>query len=256
MWGLCVAWLTIFGAGCVESRVVGGTWERWRELGDAPNEPGDTGIRRGQAYAVELARFEGGNRMTEAFNFAQDVRTSGQIPGVWSLDNGRTVIIYAGKFGRKNHPEAGPLVKSIRAAVIDGKRPFRKAKLTTVEGGKGQLAENDLSQFSGYRTLMLAAFDREYGDNFRAAAEAYAEEVREEHDRPVYFYHGPNQSLVTTGLFTQMDFIVVKGLDAYGPDIRELQLTFPHARRNGDTMHNPQAGTPDNLEPTVIVRVP
>ncbi|MEM7625644.1 MAG: hypothetical protein AAF333_08450 [Planctomycetota bacterium] len=251
--------LAVSGAGCVETRVVGGTWERWKQLGDARPDPGDASARRGEAYAVELGRFEGGGRMNLALDFAQKVRAAGQIPDVWTLDNGQTIIVYSGKYARKNHPDAAAQLRTVRAAVIDGKRPFNKAKLVAVERGQGQRDVNDLSQYAGYRTLLLAAFDRDYGPDFRNTAERYADQVREEHAQAnidIYFYHGPNQSLVTANLFTQADFVVVNGYDAYGPAIRELQLTFPHALHNGQTISKPDAETPDKLEPTVIVRVP
>ena len=256
-WVFALAALAVFGtaAGCVETRVVGGTWERWREIGDKPADSGVAG-RRGEAWAVELDRFEGPDRLTQAFNFSQQARAAGQIADVWFLDNGREVVVYAGRFARKKDPAAAEQLKAVRAVTINGQRPFRKAQLVTIERGRGTLDPHDLSQFSGYRTLVVATFDKNLGSNFRSVAEQHASELRSEHDHDVYFYHGPNQSLVTVGLFTQKDFVVVDGYDAYGPEIRELQLTFPHTKLNGDTIFNPEAGTPDNLEPSVISQVP
>lgn len=242
--------------GCVETREVGGTWHRWRELADPPREAGSDPQSRGQAWAVELETFTGRDRLSEAFAFSNQVRGAGQIADVWFVDRGQDAVVYTGRYARKNHPEAVEKLKAVRQATIDGKRPFRKAQLVTIDRGRGTRDQHDLSQYSGQRTLLVAVYDQDFGRDFRRAAEKNADQLREEHDAPIYYYHGPSQSLVTVGLFTQYDFVPVNGVDSYGPRIRELQETFPHTRRNGKLLRNPELTTEDQLEPTIIVRVP
>lgn len=243
--------------GCVETRVIKQSWPGLRELGDAPRDE-DAGERRvrGQAWAVELERFAGPDRLSEAYAFAQDVRTDAQIADVWFINRGDEVIVYSGRYPRRDHPEAKEKLKAVRAASMGKDRPFRRAKLVVIERGVGSVDEYNLAQYSGYFTLLLGTYERDYGSDYRSAAERYAGEVREEHELDVYYYHGPNQSLVTAGLFTQFDFVVVDGRDAYGPNMRSLQELFPSRLHNGKTLRNPELTTEDQLEPTVIVRVP
>ena len=49
--------------------------------------------------------------------------------------------------------------------------------------------------------------------------------------------------------------MIVNRYDTYGPAMRELQKQFPIAYNNGKTVPKPDAQSPDELEPTVIVRV-
>lgn len=254
--GLVLLVLVGLTVGCVETREVGGTWHRWRELADPPRGEGQDPRVVGQAWAVELQTFTGRDRLSEAFDFSNRVRAEGQIADVWFVGRGQDAVVYTGRYPREDHPEAVEKLKSVRQATLNGKRPFRNAKLVTIERGRGTRDANDLSQYSGRRTLLVAVYDASFGDDFRRAAEEYAEQLRAEHDHPIYYYHGPSQSLVTAGLFTQYDFIPVNGVDSYGPRIRELQEIFPHTRRNGELLRNPELTTEDQLEPTIVVRVP
>ncbi|MEM6459439.1 MAG: hypothetical protein AAF710_08630 [Planctomycetota bacterium] len=245
-------------AGCVETRVVGSSWDDWREMADPPRDDGTPRAARGQAYAVELGRFDGPERLKEAYAFAGRLRAEAGLAEVWFMDLGAETAVYAGRYPRRNHPDAKAMRAAVRAATLDGHRPFRRAELVPLtRGGPAERDAFDLSRYSGYRTLLLGVYEPDFaGGNHRAAAEAEAARLRAEYEIPVYYYHGPNQSIVAAGLFTQADFVVVNQADAYGPAIRQLQEVFPHARRNGETITNPELPTDDQLEPTVVVRVP
>lgn len=250
--------LLFLTAGCVETRVVSSSWDSLREIADTPPEDREGGRRvRGQAFAVELATFAGRDRLQESFDFANRVRTDAQVADVWFVERGQEAVVYAGRYSRKNHPEAKAKLKAVRAATLEGRRPFRKAKLVAIDRSQqGTRDEHDLSQYSGYRTLLLAVYDNNHGNEFRRAAEEFAEKLRAEHDVDLYYYHGPNQSLVTAGLFTQTDFVPVDGVDSYGPAIRQMQQLFPDTQRNGEYLIGEDLSTDTQREPTVVVRVP
>lgn len=244
--------------GCMETRVVSSSWDSLREIADPPPQETADGRRvRGQAFAVELKKFSGTDRLQQAFDFSNVVRTDAQIADVWFVDRGDDAVVYAGRYPRKDHPEAKAKLKAVRAATLDGKRAFRKAKLVTIDRSQdGTRDKHDLSQYSGYRTLLLEVYDQDFGKDFRRAAEETADELRDEHDVDIYYYHGPNQSLITAGLFTQMDFVPVEGVDRYGPPIRQMQEIFPDTRRNGEFLIGEDLASENQREPTVIVRVP
>lgn len=251
--------LTITTApGCVETRVVSSSWDGLREIADPPPQNDADGRRvRGQAFAVELATFTGQDRLQQAFDFANLARTDAQIADVWFVDRVEDAVVYAGRYPRKDHPEAKAKLKTIRAATLAGNRTFRRAQLVSIDRNQdGTRDQHDLSQYSGYRTLLLAVYDANFGRDFRRAAEETADQLRGEHDVDIYYYHGPNQSLVTAGLFTQMDFVPVDGVDSYGSAIRQMQDLFPHTSRNGEFLIGEDLTTADQREPTVVVRVP
>lgn len=249
---------SLTSVGCVVTRQTSSTWDSWREIADPePRETADGRRVRGQAYAVELKHFTGVDRLQQAYDFSNLVRTEAQIADVWFVDQGREAIVYTGRYPRRDHPEAKAKLTAVRAATLDGKREFRKAKLVTIDRRQaGTRDEHDLSQYSGYRTLLVAVFDANYDQDFRRAAEELADELRAEHEVDVYYYHGPNQSLVTAGLFTQVDFVPVNGVDSYGPAIRQMQDVFPFTTRNGEDLIGEDLTTADQREPTVVVRVP
>lgn len=250
--------MTALTTGCIETREVSSSWDSLRQIADPPPQETSDGRRvRGQAFAVELKTFTGTDRLQQAFDFSNVVRADAQIADVWFVDRGEDAVVYAGRYPRKDHPEAKAKLKAVRAATLDNQRAFRRAKLVTIDRNQGGTRDkHDLTQYSGYRTLLLAVYDPDFGKDFRRAAEETADELRDEHEVDTYYYHGPNQSLVTAGLFTQMDFVPVDGVDSYGPAIRQMQEVFPHTRRNGEFIIGEDLASEDQREPTVIVRVP
>lgn len=258
-------WLTaltfLLLVGCTQDRVVRSSWDNLTAMGDPPPSVDGDGERRqrGQAWAIRLQQFRGDRPLREAYEYAQKIQRETQLADVWFLDHGDVAAVYVGRYSRKDHPDAKAALRTVKAARLEGDRPFRGAELVVIDRRRGDgagLDEHDLRQFSGYMTLLVAVYDREFGRDYREAAEDYADQLRAESEHKIYYYHGPNQSIVTTGLFTRGDFVAVEGVDAYGPTIRERQEVFPHVLKNGKTMRNSEVQTDDQLEPSIIVRVP
>ena len=259
--GVLCLWMAVLAAGCMEERVVSSSWDNLEAMADPkasdddrknPNRP----VRGQGSFAIKLADFQGSDRLKLAFDFSQKLRQEGGIADVWFLDQGASAGVYTGRFPRIDHPEAENRLKAIQALRFDGGRPFRSAQIVAVSQVRSASDPNDLSQYSGYRTLLLAVYDSKYPGAYRQAAERYADELRGKHDFEFYYYHGVNQSMVTTGLYTLKDFVSVNGIDQYGPAIRERQEQFPYALRNGQSITNPEIVGEDKREPTVIVNVP
>jgi hypothetical protein len=79
-----------------------------------------------------------------------------------------------------------------------------------------------------------------------------------------YFYHGPNRSLVTVGLFTEQDFGVeqqpapdggVLFIPTYGQRVRELQKKFSYNLGNGRTIIEKSGDKKLGEQPSFLVRV-
>lgn len=259
-----VCLLLLLIAGCkTEKRVVSSSWDSLRNVSDpsdSENLAAGEASRAPRGWAIELEQFSGNQRLKQAYSFAAEIRESGQIPDVWFDDQQGVATVYVGRFPRRNSDEAITTLKTVRDAKFNGKRTYRQVDFSPIAGGEGVVSELDLSQHSGYRSLLIEIFDAELGENHRLAAESLAEELREaDGDRPAmqsFYYHGPRQSMVTVGLFTLSDFVPINGIDTYGPRIRAMQEFFPLLEQNNKTVPGDNTGRDDGLEPSVIVNVP
>ena len=124
----------------------------------------------------------------------------------------------------------------------------------------------DLYQFAGddLMTLQIGYYDEQYGEDFREAAELAAKELREQGDQ-AFYYHGPNRSLLTVGLFGQEDLVqhTTPGQDGrifvqtqYSQRVVELQKKYPHNLGNGLTLLQKQGGKDIGAQLSSLVRVP
>ena len=260
------ALVVLMAIGCVvESRT--SSWDDFDKLADPkPGEPTAAARDRAAAprgWTIPVAEFTGPDRLKEAYRLAASLRESGQLADVWFDELGDAARVNVGRFRLSGDADAKAGLAAVRAAEVNGRRPYRDAELEPITSAGGTVSEFDLAQHSGFRTLLVALFDEGYDGNRQVAAERYAQQLREGGPDPgsdtdpaeAYFYHGPTQSLVTVGLFTYADFVPVNGVDTYGPRIREQQERFPAILRNGQPIPR-QGGADEETEPTVIVNVP
>jgi hypothetical protein len=103
-------------------------------------------------------------------------------------------------------------------------------------------------------SLQIGFYDDAFGPDFRQAAEQAAAALHQQGEQ-AYYYHGPNRSLVTIGLFTENDFVQQGPQRAYGPQIKQLQQRFPYNLANGLTQIQKIDGRTIGEQPSFIVRV-
>jgi len=114
----------------------------------------------------------------------------------------------------------------------------------------------NLRRYPGMYSLQIAVYDKDYGPNFRDAAEQAARTLRKQ-GQEAYYYHGPNRSMVTLGLFdydTAFDSVPGRQ-DTYSQRVRALQEKYPHNLLNGRTIIEKSPGKPDSIQPSFLVRV-
>lgn len=236
---------------------------KWASIPWDP-KPGDPEFGRGdeassRGYAIPLASFQGANRHVEAYSLIQQIREQTQLADLWSQDDGQKYTVYHGKYRTPDQFDAEANLEFVRKAKIDGETPFADAELEPItRGTRAQTSPNDLRQYAqrshGLHTFEVAIFTAEAGP-FRREAEALAERLREAGEE-AYFYHGPNSSSVTIGIFTLEDFVRVGHTDGYGPAIRAVQQRHPHILINGKTELAVEDDPASGSEPTKLVRVP
>lgn len=250
---LLLAALLLFVAGCeTQTRVLSSTWtDNFGEIADrrpedrAALDPSDPRVRSPQGYAVQLARFTGPDAATSAFALTTKLREQAALADLWYAEAGTATTVYAGRFRDPRDDRAKQMLSHVRGAQVDGTRPFSDARLVPLSGsGNGEAVynEHDLRNHAGSITLQIGFYDINYGPNYRTAAETAVDVLREEGEE-AYFYHGPNRSLVTIGLFTRAEALVPHGqTEQYSPAVRALQERFPHNLMNGVTFERTENG--------------
>jgi hypothetical protein len=250
---LLVLALALLGAGCaMETRVVSNTWaDNFGDIADPKpvDQPGldptDPRVRSPQGYAVELTRFTGADATGNAVALTSRLREQAGLADLWYTEGSVASTVYAGRFRDPRDERAQAMLRHVRAAQLDGGRPFAQAKLVPLSGaGTGEAVYNelDLRNYRGSITLQVGFYDVNYGPNFRAAAEQAVATLRADGEE-AYFYHGPNRSLITVGLFTRAEALVPNGqTEMYSPAVKRLQERFPYNTMNGLTFERRENG--------------
>lgn len=207
------------------------------------------------AWTIVIVAFRGPDQESAAAAGLAKARTAGGLRDAYSRQTGATTVIAYGHYSSPDAPDAQADLKRVREMTIDGGQPFAGAILAPPDGsGTGRFPDFDLrrarAQFGkdALYTLQIAAYGRDdrkppqndkERDEFARYAEDAAAQLRREGEQ-AFYYHGPNMSLVTIGIFGPEDF------DPQHPEIRS------------DRLHAAQDAHPDNLlnGKGIQVRVP
>lgn len=268
-------------AGCEPTqRVVRDDWATWTQAMRAGGadiavggraEPGDAlsaalHDRRNAGFAVRLGTYEGADRGARASRDTVWAKIQG-IPQVWSVEAEGLISVYAGRYSRSDDPSAGRLVEQVRAMErAEDDAPFQDARVVQLTGVEVFATNhpNDLRTYSGQYgySVQIGFFDVQFEGDRRAAAEAWVQQLRDEHDELAFYYHGPHRSMVTLGLFTRRDFVkqgtIQTGfVDKPGPEIQALLEKYPHNIGNGMTLRQKDSNGRDiGTAPSFLVRIP
>ncbi len=233
-----------------EGRAVFGTGGQRDDRGEARNlEELDTG------WAV-LLEFVGGadhevNAKRRRALWAKELGR-GDV-SVRARNTGSAVVL--GSYPSPEDSRAQRDLAMIKGMVVNGQRPFISAYLmppVAVPPEMGERPEWNLltvRKTPGGRnalySLHIGVFE---GRNRKREAEAATARLRRTGEQ-AYYFHGPQRSAVTIGLF---------GEDAYGTrgvsrDVRELQTRFPFILNNGA---EPVKTSDNRNESSILVQIP
>lgn len=256
--------------------------EEGRELfGTGPDRaksgvPGEAGTAATNGWSIVIVAFRGPTQDADALAGLSRVRTVGNLPAAYLEKRGETTVIALGRYSGPNDPRAQADLDRVRALQVEGQRPFAAAVLAPPPGAAapGAYPEFDLRNVRRLQgdwalyTLQVGVYSRETGGppspeelaEFRKAAEAAVVQLRHE-GHQAFYYHGPNRSMVTVGLFGKDDFDPqVPGVSSAA--LRQMREAFPHNLLNGRGIRERLPGRPGNdpdawrLQASTLVAVP
>jgi hypothetical protein len=262
-------------AGCYR-QVTRDGWAGVRQFADE-SSPQAAKHRPGEAapdgYAIFLANFEGGDRQSKADAYVRRVVSQTRFPDVWVKAVGNRVVVYRGRYSDPLQSAAVQDLDQTRLALVDGDNAFATAAIVPLgEGFEAVTGRYDLRQHSGMYSLQIGYFDEQYGPDFRKAAEKAVDRFREQGE-DAFYYHGPNISMITIGLYTIDDVQqeVTKQADGtdviqpvYSERVLEVQRRYPFNVPNGHVPEQAVAAGPGAeleggrapAQPSFLVQVP
>jgi len=168
---------------------------------------------------------------------------------VLPAEGDRPARLVLGRYADPGSAGAQADLHRVREAEVGGRRPFAGAVLApesvpTPESDR--LGRFDLRRAKGLHgaehryTLQIAAYAREDNQRpspadlaaFRKAAEEAVERLRREGEQ-AFFYHGPNGSMVTVGLFNDGDLDTSVAPPIESRRLAEVRARHPHNLVNG-----------------------
>lgn len=196
-------------------------------------------------------------------------------PGVRVIrpDPSRPPMLVFGRYADPLSARARADASRIRAIEVDGKTPFSGAVLVRESDPTpttGRLARYDLRNAKSLfgrdavYTLQIGVYAREDDRrptrddlaSFRRSAEQAVEALRREGEQ-AFFYHGPNGSMVTVGVFSEDDIDLTVVPEIESPRLRDVRSRHPHNLLNGLGVRATRRGSDEEtLQASRLVLIP
>lgn len=258
-------------AGCYEYRVKYDGWETFRNqvgadpAGGAVKKDPSAGAQPAAArggWAILVETFDGASRYRKATDLVRRLSNRHAVTDLWIEEKDGKTKVFRGRYESLTDLEGQKVLLQTRAIEDDGEKPYEDVELVSLSDDRAQrtAGSSDLRVHSGqgFYTLQFGFYDDSYGPDFRDAAEQAIAALRAEGHR-VFYYHGPNRSLLTADLFTEADFEQDGPVRVYGARMLALQERFPYNLANGRTiLENIGEGPKKEKreQPSFIVKAP
>lgn len=225
------------------------------------------------AWTIVLAAFRGEEAVEAARQAQARVVSEGGLQDARIEHRGEAVLLTLGRFDGPEDPSVAAELKRVREIEIRNFKPFEQALLTPPQATAGTNPEYDLLNVrqmygSGFvYTLQIGSYGRADG---RPATDSERMEARRATERAVatlrsegeqaFYFHGPNYSSVTVGLFRAEEVDPQTGLRS--PAFYDLQAKFPYNLLNGAQRmvtlqtESPQDEAKAQAQRSVLVRIP
>lgn len=234
----------LLAVGCMERRVVSRSgWNKmfmeseWYEGPARGSDNAQATRRNNRGYAIELGRYTGAQAFHGVHGLMQTARQEAGLANLWYATANGDITVYMGRFKEDDSSEAKAALRKVRAAEVDGKELFEKAKIVKLGTERGEVLDpRDLRSLKGKGlfSLQIGHYDGTYGPDFRRAAET-AVDVLRDNGEDAYYYHGPHRSMVLLNAWTRAEAFTLEGtVDRYSNQVRMTQEKHPHNVPNGE----------------------
>lgn len=225
-----------------------------------------------RGWSVLVAMVPSG-RQADAQAMLSTVRSAGLPDAYIAERSGRPAIAF-GSFDDPASDDAQAGLARVRAVEVAGMRPFATAVLMPPPAAKstGEAASYDLRGVyerlgdAAVYTLQVGVYGRA---DFQRPAEDELELFRDQAEQAVatlradgeqaFFYHGPNSSSVTIGVFSEDDHDGSTMPAVESPALRALRKRFPNNLLNGEGLMETvktERGPVKRLQASRLVAIP
>lgn len=260
----------VFRPSPLRSRTSGGA-----NPGAAATNPGPA--RSDASFSITLASFGGPDRDALAQEALTIMQSRDGMTDAAIERREKVTVIVTGAFSDPNAPEAQAELARVRGLTVNGTQPFALAMLapTGAAALAGNTPEFDLrhaketfGRTKAKYTLQIGVYGKagtgattpEELKEFRAAAEKAVADLRRDGEL-AFYYHGPQRSTVTVGVFDDSDY------DPRAPRmeserLRETRRRFPNNLLNGMGIRQslPSARDPEErvsaMQRSLLVPIP
>jgi len=215
------------------------------------------------------------NTPERASEILEKVQTVGRLPDAFLMDRNGRQIIAVGSFEDPTSSIAKIELERVRTISVEGEQPYARAFLAPPSGelSRGSIPEYDLRNAkaqhgrSAAYTLQVAVYGREDAkpptdaevELFRKSAEDAAKALRQAGEL-AFYYHGPNRSMVTVGVFTDDDHHLEQGIAVESAHLMAVRDRHPRNLLNGRTIiehaRSANGGTIDREQKSFLVAIP
>ncbi len=198
------------------------------------------------------------------------------LNGAYLEKRGNGLVLLYGSFESGTSGDAQRELAYVRQMDVGGVHPYEGAFLAPPGATTGTMPDYDLTTVKARRgtrqplyTLQIAVYGRP--DNsaptkedlvqFRKSAEEAVLQLRRDGEQ-AYYYHGPNRSVVTIGVFTEQDAGFTGRARGEGPALIIAKQKFPNNLLNGEAVREKVQGRPGGsasdfqLQKSRLVEVP
>jgi len=233
---------------------------------------GSAGTTTHVDWTIVIAIARGDDQIDLARQALADVRVVPGLGAAYAERRGEEVtIIGFGRFTDPKSSEAQGELARVRAIEVNEQRPFATAYLIPPPNARGRIPEYDLRNVrkahgrNAIYTLQIGAYGR--GDlerpdakdlaEFRKLAEEAVVRLRREGEL-AFYYHGPNMSNITIGIFGPADHDPQNPL-AESIALRQARKRFPNNHLNGQGIRetvSTSSGKTQIMQTSRIVVIP
>lgn len=257
-----------------------------KKEGEALFNPGKTAAPAGTSatsadWSIVLTSFRHEDQAAQAAAALQTIRAETGLTEAYTETRGEATVIAYGRYADPASRQAVSDLARVRATTMvaggEPRKVFGSAFLAPPAEIKGANADHDLrnarklnGKWALY-TLQMGVYSREDHKapsaadmaEFRRTAEAAVAKLRREGEQ-AFYYHGPNRSMVTIGLFGEDDFDAKRAADL-NPALTALRQRFPYNLQNGlgikqkFRITDPDSGRQvlkEKLQPSNLVGIP